>query len=145
MGVMRPTRTPAFNKNEDRTQTLFSVTGLQTDQILLAKLVLPLVSIRKGILLAGDVWPECRLRTIELSPFCGLGLGIGKNSLGRAFGFANATINTLVWIDYQDILTLVEAVDRADFNTVRILALYAILGNNVGHLRFHLRLVDNTP
>ena len=60
-------------------------------------------------------------------------LGIGQNRLGRTFGFAHAAIDAFAGIDDEHVLALVEAVDRADLDAVGVLALDAVIGDDIGH------------
>jgi hypothetical protein len=51
-----------------------------------------------------------------------------------AFGLADAAVDALVRVDDQHVLADVEAVHRTDLDAVHVLALDAVLGDDVGHL-----------
>ena len=57
----------------------------------------------------------------------------GEDSLDRALGLTQCTVNALVRIDDQKVGTLMETIYRADFNTVRVLTLDALLSDNKSH------------
>jgi hypothetical protein len=59
--------------------------------------------------------------------------GVRLDRLGRTFRFAHATIDALVGMDDEHVLASIEAVDRANLHAVHILALDAVLGDDVGH------------
>ena len=60
-------------------------------------------------------------------------VGIGKNRLDRALRLAGAAIDTLVRVDVVLILTLVNAVDGANFDATCVLRVDAGLNDDVGH------------
>ena len=45
----------------------------------------------------------------------------------------NPAINTFIWMYHKHVFTLVKAIYRAHFNTVRIFARYAFIIHNIGH------------
>ena len=61
-------------------------------------------------------------------------INIRNNCLSGAFRLTDATIDALVRMNDQHVLTLVETINRADFNTVGVLALDAGFGNDVRHI-----------
>jgi hypothetical protein len=61
--------------------------------------------------------------------------GVGLDCLGRAFRLADAAIDALVRVDDEHVLALVEAIDRAHLHAVHVLALDAVLSDDVGHGR----------
>jgi hypothetical protein len=69
--------------------------------------------------------------TIELRPVLECRLGVRLNRVGWAFGLAYPTINTFVGMDHKHVLAGVEAVHRANLHAVHILALDAVLGDDV--------------
>jgi hypothetical protein len=50
------------------------------------------------------------------------------------FGFADAAVNALVWIKYEHVLALVEAIDRANWHTIHMFAFDAGLCDYERHL-----------
>jgi hypothetical protein len=44
-------------------------------------------------------------------------------------------------MDHEHVLALVEAVHRADFHAIHILALDAVFRDDIGHLRFSLSVL----
>jgi len=83
--------------------------------------------------LRGDVGPYGCMRAVHFDPTLGPLLGVGYNCLGGAFWLTYATIDTLVRVNDQHVFTFIEAVDRANFNTVHVLAANASFGDGVGH------------
>ena len=64
---------------------------------------------------SGYLWP------ITLDQ-CAERLHIGRRTLQRAFGFADATVDAFIGVDHQHILALVEAIHRADLDAVHVFA-----------------------
>jgi hypothetical protein len=88
----------------------------------------------RGVALDGDVWPFWRVFGVELEPAFQTGFGVGLDGVGGAFGFANTAIDAFIGVDDQHVLAFVETIHRADFHAVHILALDAVLGDDVGHV-----------
>jgi hypothetical protein len=57
----------------------------------------------------------------------------GVDCVYRAFRFAQCTINTFVGVNHKHVWAFVKAVNGADFYTVGVFALYAVLSDNKGH------------
>ena len=110
-----------------------ALSGIGAEIFGLAGFIPPLVGVGGWFALAVDVGPFFRVFSVDVEPFLGVGLGIGNDGLDRAFRFADAAIDTLVRVDHQHILALVEAIHRANFNTVHQFALDAALDDNIGH------------
>jgi hypothetical protein len=53
--------------------------------------------------------------------------------LDRALGFAQGAIDTLVRIDYEEVRPFVKTVDRANIDTIHVLAFDAIFENHKCH------------
>ncbi len=60
---------------------------------------------------------------------------LGEDGLGRAFGFTEGAVDAFVWIDHQKVGTFVEAVHRANFHAIGVLAFDAIVSHYEGHCR----------
>ncbi len=58
---------------------------------------------------------------------------LGEDGLGRALRLAQRAVDALIRIDHQEVRALVEAVHRADFHAVHVLALDAVFANDEGH------------
>src|SRR6266542_107292 len=98
-------------------------------------LVLPRVGVGERVLLLGDVRPLRRELGVErdvLLPLLG-GARLRKNRLGGARRLAGAAVDAFVRVDDEEVRPLVEAVDRAHLDTVRVLALDAGRRDDVGH------------
>jgi hypothetical protein len=77
------------------------------------------------------------------SGFCGVELDkalplfrhihVGKNRFHRALGDAEGAVNAHFRVDIECFLRLVKALNGANLNTVRVLAVYARLANHMGH------------
>src|SRR5688572_27230677 len=113
---------------------LFALAGLGGEVLLeLARHFFPRVGVGGRRALAGDVGPLHREVGVELEPLLRLGIGVGKDRLGRALGLAHAAVDALVGVDDEHVLALVEAIHRADLDAVHVLALDAIFGDDVSH------------
>ena len=104
----------------------------RTEVCKFARNAIPLLCIGRGRSLRGDIRPLRRILAIETEPVFQW-LRVGLDRLGRALRFAHATIDALIWMNDEHILTGVKAVDRTDFDAVHILALDAVLGNDICH------------
>ena len=87
-----------------------------------------------------DVGPLLRVFGIYPEPLFQTRLGIGLDGLGRAFRFADAAIDTFIRVNDEHILTLVEAVHRANLDAVHVLALDAGFGDDIGHAAIPRRI-----
>jgi hypothetical protein len=58
-----------------------------------------------------------------------------KNGVGGAFGFAEGAIDAFVGIDDQEVGALMEAIDRANIDTISIFALNAVFGYYESHFK----------
>jgi hypothetical protein len=56
-----------------------------------------------------------------------------KDRIHRAFGLAQSAVNTLIRMNHEHIGAFVEAVHRADFDTVGMFTLDAVLADDEGH------------
>ena len=80
-----------------------------------------------------DIRPLLGKLAIMLHPFLGASLCVRQNRLRRAFRFANTTIYTLVRMNHEHVLTLVETIHRTNFDAVRVLAPDAVGVDDVRH------------
>ena len=99
----------------------------------LAGFIPPRVGVGGRYALAADVGPFSRVFGVDLEPPVDIELGIGNDGLDRAFRFAVATIDTLVRVDHQHVLALVEAIHGANHDTIHQFALDTALGDDIGH------------
>ena len=56
-----------------------------------------------------------------------------KNRFSRAFRLTQCAANALVWLFIQKVWAFIEAVYRADFYAVGVLAFNAVISDNEGH------------
>src|SRR5689334_3866058 len=99
---------------------------------------LPLVGVGRRRLALDDGFPRLRklgIERLELLLIIG-DIVLGVDRLDRAFGDAKRAIDALVRIDDQEVGAFAEAIDRADIDTVGILAANAAFGHHVGHRAF---------
>ena len=110
-----------------------ALSGIGAEIFDLAGFIPPLVGVGGWFAHAVDVGPFFRVFGVDLEPFLGVGLGIGNDGFDRAFRFADAAIDTLVRMDHQHVLALVEAIHGANHDTVHQFALDTALGDDIGH------------
>jgi hypothetical protein len=58
---------------------------------------------------------------------------VRKYSVCRAFRFAKSAIDAFLGVDDEHVGTFMEAINRADFYAVHVLALDAVFGNDKCH------------
>jgi len=114
--------------------------GIGAEQRLLARLVLPIIGIRRRFALAGDIGPLLGVIPVQLHPGGRLVVAIGQNRLCRAFRFADAAINAFIRVDHQHVFADIEAVYRTDFHAIHVFAVDAIFADNISHWRDSLVL-----
>src|SRR5690349_19162027 len=122
-----------FARPPDLAVRLSGGAGLFAEQGALARLVLPFLGIGGRLALAGDVRPFRRILPVQLGIFGRPVVAVRHDRLGRAFRLADAAIDALVRVDDQHVLADVEAVHRTDLHAVHVLALDAVLENDIGH------------
>jgi hypothetical protein len=88
--------------------------------------------IRRRLALDRDVRPDQRIVGIQLEPALEAGLGVREDRLSWAFGLAHTAVDALIGVNDEHVLALVEAVDRADFHAIHVLALDAVVGDDEG-------------
>ena len=114
--------------------------GIGAEQRLFARLVLPIIGIRRRFALAGDIGPLLGVIAVEFHPGGRLVVAIWQNRLGRAFRFADAAINAFIRVDHQHVFADIEAVYRTDFHAIHVFAVDAIFADNISHWRDSLVL-----
>src|SRR6185312_9032178 len=60
-------------------------------------------------------------------------LGVGLDRLDRTFRLANAAVDALVRMNDEHVLAFIEAVHRTDFDAIHVLALDAVVVDDIGH------------
>ena len=95
--------------------------------------VLPLIAIGGRLTLDRDIGPGFGIFAVDLDPLGQVAFGIGQNRLNRAFGLTYPAIDAFIGIDDEKVFALVEAIDRANLDTVHVLALDAVFGDDVRH------------
>ena len=98
---------------------------------------IPFVGISKGLPSDRDYGPNlCQYRIqIDKFPLIGRHITFGEDGLRGAFRYAKRAIDTLVRVNRQKVVALVEAINGADHHAIRVFALDAVLRNNKGHIR----------
>src|SRR5262245_55271650 len=99
----------------------------------LVRNALPILGVGRGLLFDRDIGPGFRVFGVEFQPLLKARLGVRLNRLDRAFRLADTTVDTLVGVDDEHILALVEAVHRTHFHAIHIFALDAAFDDDVGH------------
>lgn len=84
-----------------------------------------------------DLWRLGALFSVELNKFVPLlwDVCFVENCFDWTLDSACVAVDALVWVDVKHLFVLVEAVTRADNDTVGIFAAEAGSGNDVGHDR----------
>ena len=88
--------------------------------------------IGRRLTLARDVGPQRCIVSIKLEPTGKTLLAVGQDGFGRAFRLANTAVDALIGVNDEHILAFIEAVDWADFDAIHVLALDAIVCDDVG-------------
>jgi len=91
------------------------------------------------------VRPLGRILTIHLLPFFSFGVGIGNNGICGAFRLADTAVNAFIRIDHKHVFALIEAIDRANFNTVHVFAANTGFRDNIRHAINLLKKKDKAP
>ena len=108
--------------------------GLREILLELALDAVPLLGVSGGVALLGDIWPGRGVFGVYLEPFVEATLGIWLDRLSRTFRLADAAIDAFVRMDDEHILAFVEAVYRTYFDAVHVLALDAVVRDDIGHV-----------
>src|SRR5438874_3915234 len=96
----------------------------------------PFFGVRRWYSLNRNIRPDLCVSRVQFQPFLESCLGIRTDGVGRAFRFADAAIDTLVGMDHEHILALIETVHGADLHAVHVLAANASFRDYVGHCSF---------
>ena len=110
-----------------------ALSGIGAETFGLAGFIPPLVGVGGWFAFAIDVGPFSRVFGVDLEPPIDIELCTGNDGLDRTFRFAVAAIDTLVRVDHQHVLALVEAILGANHDTVHQFALNAVFINYVSH------------
>ena len=94
---------------------------------------IPFFGVGGRFALAGDVGPYFDELGIDLKPIFEARLGIGHDRIGGAGGYTNTTVDALVGMNDQKILTLVETFHRADFDAVHVFTFDAVFDDDESH------------
>ena len=96
---------------------------------------IPFGGIRRGFLAHGDDWPVARKLGVELDVvfLACRHIIFREDRLGGAFRLTEGAVDALVWVDDEEVRAFVEAIHRADFHAVGVLAFDAIVGHYEGH------------
>ena len=97
--------------------------------------------VSRTVALLRNVRPDVGKLCVYLKPFLEAGLGIRLDGFCRALRFAHATVNALIGMNDEHVVAFIETVNRTYFNTVHVLALDAVLNDDIGHVRA-LKLSD---
>src|SRR5262245_23563380 len=119
-----------------RTSRFASITraGIRREVLKFVRLALPLLRVSRGSLFDRDIRPSFRIICVKLQPILRARFGIRLDCLNRSFWLAHAAIDTLVRMNDEHVLTLVETIDGADLHAVHKFALDATLVDDVGQL-----------
>ena len=91
------------------------------------------IGVREGRFLNGDVRPLVSVLAVQFEPLVEIGFRVGLNSFGGALRLAHATIDALVRVNDEHVLAFVKAVDRAYLDAISVLALNALIVDDVSH------------
>ena len=100
----------------------------------------PLLGVGWRCLFGCNIGPSFCVLGVDAEPLFGPGLRIGLDRVNRTFRLTHAAIDALVRVDDQHIFALVEAIDGANLNAVRVLTFDTIVVDDVGHLHTLKRL-----
>src|SRR5690606_16480838 len=100
----------------------------------LARFALELFAVGGRFTLHRDVRPDLRVLGVDPQPLAvRIIFGVRLNRVNRALRLADAAVDALVRIDRQEVLALVEAIDRADLHAIHELTFDAGIHDDVGH------------
>ena len=93
----------------------------------------PFLGIIRRWLLGRNIWPNFREIGIQRYEFFQSRLGVGFDGLDRALGLANPTVDTLIRMYHEHILSLVETIHGADLHAIHVFAFDAGIDDDVSH------------
>lgn len=88
----------------------------------------------RGLALLGNVRPDVGELGIQFKPFLETGLGIRLDGFCRALRLTHAAVNAFIGMDDEHVVAFIKAVHRTHFNAVHVLALDAVLNDDIGHV-----------
>src|SRR5215472_15065054 len=104
------------------------------ESLVFVGLALEVGGVPRRLALEGDVRPDLGVVGVDLQPLAvRVVLGVGLDRVDRALRLANPAVDALVWVDNQEVLALVKAVDRAYLDAIHVLTFDAGIGDDVGH------------
>ncbi len=122
------------NGNQQALRVLVAFAGFGGEEFLeLVFGIDKVIGVWKRAFLRRYIRPFIRIIAVDLKPLFEIGFGIGFDGLNRAFRFAHPAIDAFIGMDDEHVLAFVETVDGADFDAVRIFALYAALVDDIRH------------
>ena len=90
------------------------------------------VGLGKGLFLRGDVGPRLSVFGVDFEPFAIGIVCVWHDRVNGALRLAHTAIDALIRLDHEEILTLVEAVHRADFDAIGVFACDARVRDDIG-------------
>ena len=94
------------------------------------------LSVRQRIAFCSDNGPNFGIFCVNREPFAvGVILCVGDDRINRTFRLTDAAIDTFIGVDDEEVFAFIEAIHRADFNTVCELTFYAFIFDNISHVR----------
>ena len=101
-------------------------------QVGFVRLALPVLGIWRRFTFYGDVGPDLSILGIDLEPFFESRLSVGLDRINRALRLANTAIDAFVRVNDEHVLTLIEAVDWTNLDTVHVLTFDTAFIDDVG-------------
>src|SRR3984893_18411105 len=108
--------------------------GIWREVLEFVRLPLPLLRVGRGRFFDRNIWPEFRVFRIQRQPFLKPRPVVRLDRVDRAFGLAYPAVDTLVRMDNEHVLALVEAVDGAHLDAVHKLTANTAIVDDVGQL-----------
>ena len=94
----------------------------------------PFLGVGRRVPLYRNIRPGLGVFGVEGKPFLKARLGIRLDGFRRAFGLTDAAVDALVGVDDEHVLAFIEAVDGTNLDAVHVLALNAVVRDDVGHM-----------
>ncbi len=108
---------------------------LPLQKLQLVRLAVPFGGICERFAARGNHWPLLGELGVEGDKIflAGRDIVFGVNGFGRAFGFAEGAIDAFVGVNHEEIRAFVEAIDRANFNTIGVFAADTVINDDEWH------------